>query len=106
MLVMTSNRWLEVEKFQLAPQSGYVSNFCGSVDPLIEPVDVYCFQDDSSAPPTLVQGGCPVRIRLELAKRPIIFGCAVIRPENATMPEIANDNPATVESWNWPRVRI
>ena len=52
----------------LAPQSGHVSNFCRSADPLIELPDVYCFQSDSSAPPTLVQGGYPVWTRLELAK--------------------------------------
>jgi hypothetical protein len=52
----------------MAPQSGHVSNFCGSVDPLIEPADVYCFERDSSAPPTPVQGGHPVWTRLELAK--------------------------------------
>ena len=51
---------------KLAPQSGYVSNSCGSVDPLIEPADVYCFQSDPSAPPTLVHGGHPAWTRLEL----------------------------------------
>jgi hypothetical protein len=28
----------------VAPQSGHVSNFCGSVDPLIEHSGVYCFR--------------------------------------------------------------
>jgi len=51
----------------MAPQSGHVSNFCGSVDALIEPADAHCSQIDSSAPPTLVHGGHPVWIRLELA---------------------------------------
>jgi hypothetical protein len=41
----------------LAPQSGHVSNFCGSVDPVIEPVEVYCFQTDSCEPPTCVYLG-------------------------------------------------
>jgi hypothetical protein len=51
----------------VAPQSGHVSNFSGTVDPLIEPADAYCFQSGWSAPPTLVHDGRPVWTRLELA---------------------------------------
>ena len=47
----------------VVPPSGHLSNFCSSVDPPIEPADVYCFQIDSSAPLTLVQGGYPQWIR-------------------------------------------
>jgi len=54
--------------WNLAPHLGHVSNSWGSVDPLIEPADVYCFQSDSSAPPTLVQAGHPVWTGLELAE--------------------------------------
>ena len=50
----------------MTPQSGHVSNFCGSVDHLIEPADVHCFQIDSSVPPTLVHSGHSGWIRLEL----------------------------------------
>jgi hypothetical protein len=56
-----------LENADLAPQSGHVSNFWDSVDPLIETADVHCFQIDSSAPPTLVHGGHLVWTRLELA---------------------------------------
>jgi hypothetical protein len=59
--------------WNLAPQSGYVSNFCGSVDPRIEPADVHCFQIDSSVLPTHVHGGHPVWTRLELAKPAVAF---------------------------------
>ncbi len=57
----------------MAPHTGRVSNFRGSVSPLIEPADVHCFQNDSIAPPTLVQGGHPPWISLELAKGPRNF---------------------------------
>jgi len=53
---------------KLAPHTGHVSNSLGSIGPLIEPAHVCCFQSDSSAPPTLVQGGHPVWTRLELGK--------------------------------------
>src|SRR5208337_291790 len=37
----------------LAPQCGHVSNFCGPVDTVIEPVDAYCFQNDRGGPLTV-----------------------------------------------------
>jgi len=52
----------------LAPQSGHVSNFFGSVGDVIEPVDAYCFQNDSCEPLTCVHAGHPVWIGLELTK--------------------------------------
>jgi hypothetical protein len=50
----------------LAPQSGYVSNFCQPVGPVIEPVDTHCFQRDPSGPLTRVHGGHPIWTLLEL----------------------------------------
>ncbi len=66
--VMKSIHSVKSRSFRLAPQSGHVSDFWGSVGPLIEPADVNCFQNNSSAPPTLVYGGHPVWKRLQLAK--------------------------------------
>jgi hypothetical protein len=53
------------------PHTGHVSNFCGSVGPLIEPVDVRCFRAIRAHRGRLsrvgAQGGRPGWTRLELA---------------------------------------
>jgi hypothetical protein len=64
---------------EVAPQSGHVSNFYASCGPLIEPPGVYCSQRDSSAPPTLVQGGAQSGPVSNSRRDPVNSGCAGIR---------------------------
>jgi hypothetical protein len=52
----------------VAPQSGRVSNFCGPIRPLIEPVDGHCFQSDPCELLARVHDRHPVWTPLELAK--------------------------------------
>src|ERR1017187_654313 len=72
-----------MEGKELAPQSGHVSNFCCPNGTVIEPVDGHCFQSDPCELLAGVHGGHPVGTRPELAKGPVISGCAVIRPQTA-----------------------
>ena len=65
----------------MAPQSGHVSNFCHPVDPVIEPVDPYCFQTDRWEAPRRVQVGYPVWTRFELAEGGDSIRMAVIRAQ-------------------------
>ena len=65
----------------MAPQSGYLSNFCQPVGNVIEPMDAHRFQRDPCGPLTRVHGGHPVRTRLELAERiGVIFRHAPLTP--------------------------
>ena len=69
----------KVSAERMAPHTGHVSNSCGPVGEVIEPVDAYCFQTDSCEPLTCVHAGHPVWIRLELTREPrITSACAVI----------------------------
>jgi hypothetical protein len=53
---------------ELAPQSGHISNFCGPVSPLIEPLVAHCFECDPCELLADVHDRHPVWTRLELAK--------------------------------------
>jgi hypothetical protein len=90
-----------------APQTGHVSSFCGSVDPPIEPADVYCLESDSNAPPTLAQGGAQSG---HLSNSPrdsrVTSGWRVIRQLGHPLPTSSNNRDALARPAGWGRFRL
>src|SRR4026207_1119945 len=65
------------------PSSGHVSNSCGRVGRVIEPMDTHCFESDPCDGLTRVHGRRPVWTRLELADGGrITSGSHVVRAES------------------------
>ena len=105
--VIKGERRVRTRLGNFAPQTGHVSSFCGSVDPPIEPADVYCLESDSNAPPTLAQGGAQSG---HLSNSPrdsrVTSGWRVIRQLGHPLPTSSNNRDALARPAGWGRFRL
>ena len=70
----------------MAPQSGRVSNFCGTTGTVIEPFNAGCFQKDRGGTSIIVHNTPPAWTHLELAALAECTAGSMISPDRPLDP--------------------